>query len=89
MLLGPKTPDPAPYMVAYMNRLLAVFNCLEMCVLPTKYLLFYAMTLDDLPSLLSTVTGEEFSIEELIKVGDRVRAVQRAFNARLGIREKG
>jgi len=87
-LLGPKNPSPSPYMVVYMNRLLAVFNCLELCVFPTRYLLFYTMTLNDLPPLLNTVIGEDFSVEALRKVGDRVRAVQRAFNARLGIRRK-
>lgn len=87
-LSGPKNSSAAPYMVAYMNRHLAVFNCLELCVFPTKYLLFYAMTLDDLPALLSTVTGEDFSVEELNKVGDRIRAIQRAFNARLSIKRK-
>lgn len=87
-LKGPKDPHPAPYMVAYMNRHLAVFNCLELCVFPTMYILFYAMTLDDLPPLLSTVTDTDFTVDELNQVGDRVRAVQRAFNARLGIIKK-
>jgi len=86
--MDPRKPESAPDVTEYYNRQLSVFNCLELCVFITNWVLFYAITVEDIPSLFASTTGMNLSLEELYKAGERLRAIQRAYNARLGIRRK-
>jgi aldehyde:ferredoxin oxidoreductase len=81
-----RKPEAAPALVAYYNPQMAVFNSLELCQNVTDWVLFYAIRLEDMPPLLAATTNIEFNEKELRSIGRRIRAVQRAFNARLGIR---
>jgi aldehyde:ferredoxin oxidoreductase len=55
-----------------------VFNCLVTC-------LFAAVKPSALAALLSAATGVEYSLEEMLKAGERAWNLKRAYNNRLGV----
>jgi aldehyde:ferredoxin oxidoreductase len=55
-----------------------VFNCLVSC-------LFASVKPSTVATLLSVATGVDYSMEEMLKAGERVWNLKRAFNCRLGI----
>jgi len=42
--------------------------------------------LDDLAQMLSGATGVDYTVEDVVQTGERIRLLERAFNAREGIR---
>ncbi|MCS7140270.1 MAG: aldehyde ferredoxin oxidoreductase family protein [Candidatus Nezhaarchaeota archaeon] len=72
-----------PSLVKYTQDLASVYDCLLMC----KH---FAIEFDEgsLSSILSTITGIDFSKEELLMVGERLWALARLFNVREGFSAK-
>ncbi len=62
------------------SDLVHVVNCAGMCLFGYTFLDFGA-----LPEFLSLVTGWEFGLDELLKIGERVANLRQAFNIREGI----
>jgi aldehyde:ferredoxin oxidoreductase len=50
-----------------------------------KFYVYAGVTVDDLADLMTALTGEDFTGEELLKVGERAYNAQRAFNVREGV----
>ena len=69
------------------NDFCAAFNCIEACLLlctaNTK-----SLDEDDLAWLISSATGLEMDGNGLMKVGERVFTLEKAFNLREGLRRK-
>ena len=50
-----------------------------------KFYAYAGVTVDDLADLMAALTGEQFTGEELLKVGERAYNAQRVFNVREGV----
>ncbi|NQT31007.1 MAG: aldehyde ferredoxin oxidoreductase, partial [Deltaproteobacteria bacterium] len=59
-------------------------NCLEVCISVMGYLR-QSLNPDELAELVSTATGVEMSGDDLMKIGERINNVEKAFNIREGI----
>lgn len=74
--------------VIWYEHLCAVINALGLCM----FVSFWAMPNGyqgmDLAKILSFATGVDFTAEELMKIGEGIIAVERAYNAREGICRK-
>ncbi|MBI2831910.1 MAG: aldehyde ferredoxin oxidoreductase family protein [Chloroflexi bacterium] len=66
------------------NDFVAALNSMETCLLLCQY----GLTADDLAGLVSAATGFDIDGDALLKIGERVFNVERAFNVREGIRRK-
>ena len=62
------------------SNLVHVVNCAGMCYFGYMFLPFEAI-----PEFLHLATGREFSIDDLLKIGERVANIRQAFNIREGI----
>jgi len=82
---NPTEPYSQPWITMYTTRLMAVLDALELCVFPSNWALYFSYRVKDLPPLIESATGLKFTEAELIEAADRIRAVQRAFNCRLGL----
>ena len=78
----------APYVTRYLNRLMATYDALGMCVFNSHYMLFRSIILEDLPPLIEAATGIAFTKEELEQCADRARIIQRSFSHMLGLNRK-
>ena len=78
----------APYATRYLNRLMATYDALGMCVFNSHYMLFHSIMLEDLPPLIEAATGIAFTQEELEQCADRGRIIQRCFSHMLGLDRK-
>jgi len=56
-------------------------NCAGVC----QFGYMYGLGAHDLPKFLSAVTGWEYTVEELLRIGERVANLRQAFNMREGI----
>jgi aldehyde:ferredoxin oxidoreductase len=59
----------------------AAQECLGVCQFPYGI----GLLTDDLPNLLSTASGQEWTYDRLCTVGERIWNLSRAFNAQLGV----
>ncbi len=84
-----KVQDPygvegkAKYSIA-MQDLMAVFDSLSVC----KFILFGGVGVPTLAHWLNCITGWDFDVDSLLKVGARTFTVKRLYNNRLGITRK-
>jgi len=70
----------------YTHLLTMMYDCLGICVF--GYISRSMIPLDKLVGLVEAVTGWKTSLWELMKAGERVSVMMRAFNAREGLNKK-
>jgi len=63
------------------SNIMHAINCAGVC----QFGYMYGIGAHDLPQFLSAVTGWEYTIEELLRIGERVANLRQAFNMREGI----
>jgi aldehyde:ferredoxin oxidoreductase len=85
---SPADPSSHPWVVRYNIHHMAILDALELCCFPSHWVLFHSYTLKDLPPLIKSATGLDFTEGELREIAERIRAVQRAYNNRLGLRRE-
>jgi len=69
-------------LVAWYENLRAISDCLEMC----KFLSRSALVDPEMfCEILRCIAGQEYSAEELLKVGERINNVERIYNLRCGL----
>ncbi|MEM4882285.1 MAG: aldehyde ferredoxin oxidoreductase family protein [Nanopusillaceae archaeon] len=73
--LDPKSKYNKVDYVIYMQNLFAILDSLVICAFSS-----YALDFKDISELLNSVTGLEFSEEELIEIGNRIYSAERYFN---------
>jgi aldehyde:ferredoxin oxidoreductase len=83
-LLDPTVYEGQALVLAVENDFVAALNAVEACM-PLCMDAFYE---DDLANLVSTATGIELDGDTLMKVGERIFNVERAFNVREGVRRR-
>lgn len=83
-LVDPQVYEGQAVVIAVENDFVAAINSVEACM----PLCMDALYEDDLAWLVSTATGVEMDGDVLMKVGERVFNVEKAFNVREGIRRK-
>ena len=72
-----------PRMVMWYQNFAAVVDALELCKFGTYWSRF-PVEYKEFGDLLRTITGVEFSPEDLLRTGERIFNVEKAFNIRLG-----
>jgi aldehyde:ferredoxin oxidoreductase len=78
------SPLKAKFVYDYEN-LMAICDSTGVCKFMSEYALFaQGIHLDDFASLLSAVTGENFTSEDLVAVAERQLLIERAYNYRAG-----
>jgi len=85
---SPADPASHPWVVRYNIHHMAVLDALELCAFPSHWVLYGSYRIKDLPALIESATGLKFTEKELREIAERIRAVQRAFNNRLGLRRE-
>jgi len=73
-------------LVAYFENFKAVVDCLNICYFVTQWASPYLINPQDLAALFSAATGWPMTAEELMQIGERIHNMERAFNAREGMR---
>ena len=87
LMAEPKSIEGKGVLMALDQDHMAVFNCMELCrthgVGPDD-----PEVLGELSQLVSTATGVEMSGDDLMRIGERINNVERAFNIREGMGRK-
>ncbi|MFQ5820927.1 MAG: aldehyde ferredoxin oxidoreductase family protein [Candidatus Heimdallarchaeota archaeon] len=81
------SPDAKPLSVKWHEELAAVIDSLSLCKFPMMLWMGYAIP-DLVAELFSTATGWNVSGDDLMKIGERIYHVEKAFNTRLGLTRK-
>jgi len=68
----------------YSQNIMCIMDSLKLC----KFLLFGGVNLTDMAQWIRQVIGWDFTIEELLQVGERIFNLKRMYNARCGINRK-
>ena len=63
------------------SNIMHAINCAGVC----QFGYMYGIGAHDLPEFLSAVTGWEYTVEELLRIGERVANLRQAFNMREGV----
>ena len=77
--IDPFSPEEVPMMLAKMKGKLTFTDCLGVCRFTTTTYLKHAC------EVLSAITGWDFTVEEAMKVGERLVNVLRVFNIKHGL----
>ncbi|MBM4128981.1 MAG: aldehyde ferredoxin oxidoreductase family protein [Nitrospira sp.] len=85
---NPFDPSSHPWIVRYNIHHMAILDALELCAFPSHWVLYGSYKLKDLPPLIESATGLKFTEKQLRETAERIRAVQRAYNNRLGLRKE-
>jgi aldehyde:ferredoxin oxidoreductase len=77
-------------LIILQENLNAIYNCLGICTMVTGYLTNgltgpLLSTFDDLAKIYTAATGQDMTSSELIRIGDRINNVMKAFNVREGM----
>lgn len=75
-------------LVAYQENFKAVIDSLGVCLMVTQSQNSGLITCDDLSKLLSAATGWDVGAGELMEIGERIHNVEKAYNARVGMRRR-
>jgi aldehyde:ferredoxin oxidoreductase len=83
----PVTTVGKPYMVYYEENQKTITDCLNVCCFTTHW--SYAVLTEDQLAYLNAATGENFSLAELLEIGERIYNLERAYWNRMmsGARE--
>jgi aldehyde:ferredoxin oxidoreductase len=77
-------PDGKGNLVKWYEDLCGVIDSLGICKTQTAYIALQLPKFEDFAELLSLVTGMSFTVNDLVRVGERINAVERAFNYKFG-----
>jgi len=81
MTHDPKTDDGKAELAARSENLRAVYNSMIMCI-------FANPPVEHVAQLIETATGRAFELEDLMLYGERMVALKRVFNNRMGMTRK-
>jgi len=87
MVEEPRSIEGKGVLVALDQDFSAFFNSLEVCTWIVGQM-HQGLNPDDLARLLTTCTGDKMTGEDLMKIGERIYNVERAFNIREGMGRK-
>jgi len=82
---NPKTPKGKGKGVKWFEDLLAVVDALGLCKFNYPAMMDIVSTPAKLARGYSIVTGVEISAEQMLRIGERIYNVEKAFNSRLGL----
>lgn len=74
--------------MSYFENFKAVVDCMNICYILTQWVSPYLVNTEDLARLYSAATGQPMKAKELIKIGERVHNIEKAFNVREGMTRK-
>lgn len=77
--------DPTSYenkaaLVVWMERYKGVIDMMGLCALPSMWMDMFLYSPDDIAELLNDLTGRSYSGNDLMRVGEKVQTLERAFN---------
>ncbi len=84
--VDPYSPEGKPYLVKWHEDLRAAQNCLELCIFVVRC--GTAMLPKTQAAILRAVTGMKLDEAGLMRVGERINNLERAFNVREGLSRK-
>ncbi len=79
------SPEYKAEAVAFFEHLNTVIDCIGLCKNDTWSQSAECPGLREFADMLTTATGENFTAERLVEIGERVYNVERAYNAREGL----
>jgi aldehyde:ferredoxin oxidoreductase len=79
----PKDTDGKPELVKAFQDATAAFDSAGICIFTS-----FAWTLTDVAPQVQAACGDEFTVEELTKIGERIWNMEREFNNRAGFTNK-
>jgi aldehyde:ferredoxin oxidoreductase len=80
--------DGKAKLVIYFENLKAVTDAMNICYILTQWSSSYLINPDDISRLYTAAVGVQITPQELMKIGERIHNVEKAFNAREGITRK-
>lgn len=83
-VLDRRTIEGKGEMVAKMQNLMCVFDSLPVC----KFLLFGGVHISNLVDWLNAITGWGTTVEELLRIGERIFNLERLYNFHCGVDRK-
>ncbi|MEM2897078.1 MAG: aldehyde ferredoxin oxidoreductase family protein [Candidatus Bathyarchaeia archaeon] len=75
-------------LVIFFENFKAIVDCMGICYPLTQWSSPYLIDLKDLSELYSTATGKSLKPEKLLRIGERIQNVEKAFNVREGMTRK-
>lgn len=75
-------------LVVYFENFKGVVDCMNICYFMTQWKNIYFIGPEELAKLYTAATGRETTAAELMKIGERIQNLERAFNAREGLGRK-
>jgi aldehyde:ferredoxin oxidoreductase len=81
-------PEGKGYLVRWYEDFSAIVDCLGVCKSLTNFTELSLPGYEDFAPALSLITGIKFTVNDLKRIGERVVAVQKAFNAKGGLTRK-
>ncbi len=88
LISEPRSTEGKGVLVAVDQDFMAFLNSLEICVFVIGQTQRQALNVDDLAELVSAGTGVEMSGKDLMKIGERISNIEKAFNIREGMGRK-
>lgn len=83
-----KTYDGKAKLVIYFENFKAVVDAMNLCYFFTQWISPHIINPEDISKLFTTATGLPMTAKELMKVGERIHNIEKAFNVREGITRK-
>lgn len=83
-----KTYEGKAKLITFMENFKAVVDSMGICYLLTCWRSPYLIGPGDLASLFEAATGKSLSGSELMKIGERIHNIEKAFNVRVGMTRK-
>jgi len=84
--LNTRSPKGKPMVIFSTENLKAIIDSATFCKWATCTTHWYSLDGADIAELLSVSTGVDYSVDNLLEKGERIMLVERAFNARQGLR---
>ncbi|MBW1838686.1 MAG: aldehyde ferredoxin oxidoreductase family protein [Deltaproteobacteria bacterium] len=88
--MHPESEEGKEKMVVWYENLCAVIDSIGLCKFTSDFMMGvnFGVSLDDMGRLLTHATGVEYDGEKLNSVGERIHRLERAYNAREGVRRE-
>lgn len=80
----PHSAENKGWLAAHMQDLMEVFNGLGLC----KFLLRGRVSVENITDWCNAVTGWDLSVDDLLRLGEKIHNLKRMYNVRLGISRK-
>ncbi|MEM3506232.1 MAG: aldehyde ferredoxin oxidoreductase family protein [Candidatus Bathyarchaeia archaeon] len=75
-------------LVIFFENFKAIVDCMGICYILTQWVSPYLIDLKDISELYFAATGISLSVNELLRIGERIQNLERAFNIREGFSKK-